>query len=181
MARAAPFAANGWVMPVFHSATLATPLGELRLATDAAGALAALVFADGPPLPRLLGPSATLAPDPACTAPVLAELEAYFAGRLRAFATPLAPVLGTPFQRRVWQALTRIPFGTTWSYKRLAAEAGGVARAVGQANGANPVCLVVPCHRVISADGSLGGYTGGLERKRWLLRHEGFAPADASP
>jgi methylated-DNA-[protein]-cysteine S-methyltransferase len=160
-------------MPLFHPASLATPLGELRLATDADGALAALAFADGPPLARLLGPAAALAPRAERTAPVVAELEAYFAGRLRVFSTPLSPALGTPFQRRVWSALARIPFGTTWSYKRLAAEAGGVARAVGQANGANPICLVVPCHRVISADGTLGGYSGGLERKRWLLRHEG--------
>ncbi|MBC8011400.1 MAG: methylated-DNA--[protein]-cysteine S-methyltransferase, partial [Burkholderiales bacterium] len=85
----------------------------------------------------------------------------------------VAPRIGSPYQRRVWQALTRIRFGTTWSYARLASEVGSVARAVGSANGANPISIVVPCHRVIGANGSLTGYAGGLDRKRWLLAHEG--------
>jgi methylated-DNA-[protein]-cysteine S-methyltransferase len=158
---------------MFHPATLSSPVGDLALAIDETGALSALAFADGPALDSLLGRSPVLSPDPARTAPVLAELRAYFAGETKTFTVPLAPAFGTPFQRRVWDALSRIPFGTTWSYKRLAAEVGGVARAVGQANRANPLCLVVPCHRVIAADGTLGGYSGGLDRKRWLLRHEG--------
>ncbi len=160
-------------MPLFHPAALASPFGEIHFATDEQGALAALVFADGPPLGAFLGPGATLSPAPARTAPALAELEAYFAGRLRVFATPIAPAIGTPFQRRVWETLRRIPYGTTWSYTHLAAETGSGPRAVGGANGANPLCLVLPCHRVIAADGSLGGYAYGLERKRGLLRHEG--------
>ncbi|HEX4902035.1 MAG TPA: methylated-DNA--[protein]-cysteine S-methyltransferase [Acidimicrobiales bacterium] len=83
-------------------------------------------------------------------------------------------VAGTPFQQRVWAALRGIPAGTTWSYRELAAAVGapGAVRAVGTANGANPVWLAVPCHRVVRADGSLGGYGGGVERKEWLLAHE---------
>ncbi len=103
-----------------------------------------------------------------------AELEAYFAGRRQRFEVPVDPE-GTPFQREVWAALTTIPFGTTWSYARLARAVGRPAavRAVGAANGANPIALIIPCHRVIGADGSLTGYGGGLPRKRWLLAHEG--------
>jgi methylated-DNA-[protein]-cysteine S-methyltransferase len=160
-------------MPVFHPANLPTPVGEFTVAVNENGALVAAIFADEQALAPLIGPDATLAPSAARTAPALAELHAYFAGKLRAFTLPLAPVVGTPHRRRVWQALTRIPFGTTWSYARLAEETASVARAVGSANGANPISVVVPCHRVIGADGSLTGYAGGLERKRWLLRHEG--------
>jgi methylated-DNA-[protein]-cysteine S-methyltransferase len=160
-------------MPVFHPATLPTPLGELTLAVDSSGALVAVCFPDEQSLPSLLGPGATLAPRAVLTAPALAELHAYFLGKLQAFTLPLAPIIGSAFQRRVWSALTRIPHGTTWSYARLATETASVARAVGAANAANPISIVVPCHRVIGADGSLTGYAGGLERKRWLLRHEG--------
>lgn len=160
-------------MPVFHTAVLPTPVGGLTVAVDEAGALAAALFADAQSLASLLGPAAVIAPGPDRAAAALAELSAYFDGRLRVFTIPLAPAVGTSFQRRVWAALARIPFGATWSYARLAAETASVARAVGSANGANPICIVVPCHRVIGADGSLTGYAGGLERKRWLLRHEG--------
>lgn len=160
-------------MPAFYTATLPTPAGELTVAVNGAGALAAALFADEQSLASLLGPDATVAPDATRAAAAAAELSAYFAGKLRSFTIPLAPAVGTPYQRRVWEALCRIPYGTTWSYARLAAETGSVARAVGSANGANPICIVVPCHRVIGADGSLTGYAGGLERKRWLLRHEG--------
>jgi methylated-DNA-[protein]-cysteine S-methyltransferase len=110
--------------------------------------------------------------------PVLAEarneLAAYFAGRLREFRVPLAPN-GTDFQRRVWTALSRIPYGTTISYADLARRVASLAavRAVGAANGRNPIPIIVPCHRVIGSDGSLTGFGGGLERKRWLLHHEG--------
>lgn len=146
------------------------------MAVNEEGALAALVFGGEEELPPMLGGDARMVVDEARRgAPVAAELRDYFAGERRIFATPLAPAVGTEFQRRVWAALARIPFGTTWSYARLAQETGSVARAVGQANGANPLCVILPCHRVIAADGSLGGYSGGLERKRWLLRHEGVA------
>jgi methylated-DNA-[protein]-cysteine S-methyltransferase len=102
------------------------------------------------------------------------QLEYYFAARLREFALPLAPN-GTDFQRRVWRALQAIPFGTTISYAELARRVGSSAavRAVGAANGRNPIPIIVPCHRVIGSDGSLTGFGGGLDRKRWLLEHEG--------
>jgi len=105
------------------------------------------------------------------------ELASYFNGSPTTFASlPLDPQ-GTPFQLRVWQELRQIPWGRTISYKELAARVGNprACRAVGQANGANPIPLIIPCHRVIAADGSLGGYSSGLERKRWLLRHEGVS------
>jgi methylated-DNA-[protein]-cysteine S-methyltransferase len=102
-----------------------------------------------------------------------AQLNAYFAGELHTFELPLRPA-GTAFQRNVWAALARIPFGTTTSYGAIANAVGapGSARAVGAANGRNPIAIVVPCHRVIGADGRLVGYGGGLERKQWLLIHE---------
>jgi len=163
-------------MSEFFTASMDSPVGELTLAVDADGALAALLFSEVETLPPNLGPDAEIIPDIRRTSAAIAELRAYFAGELRVFTTPAAPVIGTPFQRRVWQALTKIPFGKTWSYARLAEETGSVARAVGSANGANPVSIVVPCHRVIGADGSLTGYAGGLERKRHLLIHEGALP-----
>jgi methylated-DNA-[protein]-cysteine S-methyltransferase len=101
------------------------------------------------------------------------QLDAYFAGRLKSFDLPLAPC-GADFQRRVWKALTRIPYGQTTSYGAIAKEIGApsAARAVGAANGANPICIIIPCHRVIGADGSLTGFGGGLDRKRFLLALE---------
>lgn len=102
-----------------------------------------------------------------------AQLGAYFAGELTLFDLPLAPA-GTSFQQRVWRALTEIPYGQTWSYGQLAQRIGapGAARAVGLANGRNPLPIIVPCHRVIGSTGALTGYGGGIERKRWLLAHE---------
>lgn len=102
------------------------------------------------------------------------QLQAYLAGDLREFDLALAAA-GTVFQRRVWRALCDIPYGETISYGELARRIGQpkAARAVGLANGQNPISIVVPCHRVIGADGSLTGYGGGLARKRWLLAHEG--------
>jgi len=102
------------------------------------------------------------------------QLTAYFAGRLRTFDLPLHPE-GTPFERLVWRELTRIPYGRTISYGELARRVGrpSAARAVGLANGRNPLSIVIPCHRVIGANGSLTGYGGGLEAKQWLLEHEG--------
>jgi methylated-DNA-[protein]-cysteine S-methyltransferase len=109
---------------------------------------------------------------------VVAALARWFAGELRTFDLALAPA-GTPFQQRVWAELVRIPYGTTISYAELARRIGApqAVRAVGRANGANPIPIVVPCHRVIGADGTLTGYAGGLEKKRALLaleaRHAG--------
>lgn len=101
------------------------------------------------------------------------ELDAYFGGSLRSFTVALAPA-GTDFQQRVWQQLTRIPYGTTRSYGEQAIQLGSPAatRAVARANGDNPIAIIVPCHRVIGANGKLTGYGGGLWRKQWLLDHE---------
>jgi len=106
---------------------------------------------------------------------VTRAISRYFAGELAAIDSLPVKTGGTPFQRAVWHALRNIPCGTTISYAQLAGQIGRPAavRAVGLANGANPIGVVVPCHRVIGADGSLTGYGGGIERKRWLLRHEG--------
>jgi len=107
-------------------------------------------------------------------AAALQQLREYFAGSRRAFDLPLRPE-GTAFQQRVWRELCEIPYGETWSYGDLAKRIGNptASRAVGLANGSNPISILVPCHRVIGANGSLTGYGGGLPRKRWLLAHEG--------
>jgi methylated-DNA-[protein]-cysteine S-methyltransferase len=116
-----------------------------------------------------------------------AQLAAYFAGERTEFDLPLAPC-GSRFQLAVWEELTRIPYGKTVSYGQVAAAIGKspvASRAVGLANGRNPISIIVPCHRVIGADGSLTGYGWGLDRKEWLLRHEGALraedPADVQP
>ena len=107
------------------------------------------------------------------------EINCYFAGRLRTFATPVK-LDGTPFQKAVWRALLEIPFGQTCSYSELAfrIHKPNAVRAVAQANGANRIAIVVPCHRVVNADGRLGGYGGGVALKRWLLEHENSASSD---
>jgi methylated-DNA-[protein]-cysteine S-methyltransferase len=111
--------------------------------------------------------------DPGAFPDAVEQLDAYFAGTLTTFDL-LLDLQGTEFQRRVWRALQEIPYGETWSYGELAEHIGqpGAARAVGLANGRNPIGIVVPCHRVIGASGSLTGYGGGLERKRLLLQLE---------
>ncbi|WP_412068924.1 methylated-DNA--[protein]-cysteine S-methyltransferase [Rubrivirga sp. IMCC43871] len=150
-------------------ATLDTPLGPLTLASDGA-ALTAATFD-----PDRLGPEAEDIHGGADTVldVASAQLAAYFAGEAVAFDVPLA-LGGTPFQERVWAALCAIPHGETLSYGALAARLGmpGAAQAVGAANGQNPAAVVVPCHRVVGADGALVGYAGGLERKRALLALE---------
>ncbi|GHF19688.1 hypothetical protein GCM10017044_13050 [Kordiimonas sediminis] len=102
-----------------------------------------------------------------------AAFDAYRGGKTDALSDIAAAPRGTPFQQTVWQALKSIPSGKTLSYKTFADKVGTGARAVGSANGRNPICLLYPCHRVIGADGSLTGYAGGLDRKEWLLQHEG--------
>jgi len=111
--------------------------------------------------------------DAAPFADVESQLDAYFAGEMRAFDVPLAPA-GTAFQRAVWDLLLAIPFGETASYGELARQLGkpNGSRAVGLANGSNPISIIIPCHRVIGSTGSLTGYGGGLPRKAWLLAHE---------
>ncbi|MBS0378163.1 MAG: methylated-DNA--[protein]-cysteine S-methyltransferase [Proteobacteria bacterium] len=155
--------------PVFWHRT-DSPVGPLLLA-GTAKALLHIKF--------LAAPSATAAEagwveDARPFAAALTQLKEYFAGSRRAFDLPLAPE-GTPFQLRVWQALRTITYGSTVSYGELARRLGmaGGARAVGLANGANPLPIIVPCHRVIGADGSLTGFGGGLPIKRALLELEG--------
>jgi methylated-DNA-[protein]-cysteine S-methyltransferase len=106
---------------------------------------------------------------------VTGRLRAYFAGEIEAIDGIPADGGGTPFQRKVWRQLRRIPAGRTWTYAELARriDQPTATRAVGHANGANPIAIVVPCHRVIGADGKLVGYTAGIKRKLWLLQHEG--------
>ena len=155
----------------------ATPLGDLLLVFDDAG-LRALDFVDFEArmlrLLRLHYGAVTLVDAPA-PAGITDPLTAYFAGDAAALDSITVATGGTAFQRNVWAALRTIPAGETWSYGALANHIGnpGASRAVGMANGANPIGIVVPCHRVIGANGTLTGYAGGVERKRWLLRHEG--------
>jgi methylated-DNA-[protein]-cysteine S-methyltransferase len=145
-----------------YSASHSSPVGDVQLHADAEGRLTGLYLRhDG----RAIGDGPFDA--------ARDQLDAYFAGELETFDLPLAPH-GTPFQLRVWDELRRIPYAETISYKALALRLGNVklVRAVGLANGRNPLSIVIPCHRVIGADGTLVGYGGGLERKRWLLDHE---------
>ena len=161
---------------------VATPVGEVLLVTDAEGAVRALDFADFEArMLRLLGrhsPRFSLtdgrAPDT-----IRRAVEAYFAGDFGELDGVAVKTGGTAFQRTVWAALRAIPAGETRSYGQLAAAIGSpkAVRAAGLANGQNPVAVIVPCHRVIGANGTLTGYAGGLERKRWLLRHEGVTVA----
>jgi methylated-DNA-[protein]-cysteine S-methyltransferase len=154
--------------------TLDTPVGELLLIGDG-DALTGL-YMNAQKYAREVQNDWRRAAQPFVAA--VEQLRAYFAGALRTFELPLAPH-GTPFQRTVWRALRDIPFGRTESYGALAQriDAPGAARAVGLANGHNPIGIIVPCHRVIGANGSLTGYGGGIERKRWLLAHEAsFVP-----
>ncbi|MFD3534989.1 methylated-DNA--[protein]-cysteine S-methyltransferase [Streptomyces sp. NPDC058664] len=120
------------------------------------------------------------APDPRPFGEAIRQLDAYFAGELNAFDLPLK-LIGTPFQKRVWEQLLRIPYGETRTYGELAEELGNPAasRAVGLANGKNPVSIIVPCHRVIGAGGGLTGYGGGLDRKQRLLAFESGAAEPA--
>ena len=157
---------------------LQTPIGIALLVTDAGGMLRALDWEDHEPRMRQLlrRQYGALALDDAPAPDDLrAALSGYFAGEFDRLRTIGWRVAGTPFQRKVWTALTAIPAGTTMSYGALAARLGmpRAVRAVGHANGANPLSVVVPCHRLIGADGSLVKYGGGLKRKRWLLEHEG--------
>lgn len=164
----------------FTLSRMPTPIGEMRLVTDESGLLRALDWHDhAERMQRLMGrhygANRVRLMDGPAPEDLRARLEAYFAGVLDAIdAIPVATG-GTPFQRACWAALRQIPAGQTASYGEQAARIGrpSAVRAVGLANGANPVGLVVPCHRVIGADGSLTGYGGGMERKRWLLEHEG--------
>ena len=162
----------------------ASPVGEILVVFDEAGRLRALDFHDFEPrLMRLLKRhygAVELAAAPAPAA-IVAALDAYFAGDHTALDALETATGGTAFQREVWAELRRIPAGQAISYGELARRLGrpGSSRAVGAANGANPIALVAPCHRVVGANGKLTGYAGGLARKEWLLAHEGRGGAQA--
>jgi methylated-DNA-[protein]-cysteine S-methyltransferase len=157
----------------FCSHTFKTPLGLFSLAVDDTGALVGTAFGDRSSLQRRLG-SCDLNDGASLARAARGQIEEYFAGTRREFSLPVA-ARGSVFQHTVWSALRQIPFGETRSYGELAAELGApsAARAVGRANATNPICLIVPCHRVIGADGSLTGFAFGKELKRALLTHEG--------
>lgn len=157
----------------YFSKTMPSPVGELTLVANDEGLIAVLWENDDP---RRV-PFEAGALQESARHPVLREtqrqLEAYFAGKLETFSLQLA-FRGTEFQRKVWQALTTIPFGETRSYGQIAAQIGHPAavRAVGAANGRNPISIIAPCHRVIGANGKLTGFAGGLAAKAFLLRLE---------
>ena len=148
---------------------LPSPVGGLLLVSDGE-ALTGLFMSDhkGGPAPQ-----PAWRRDEGPFAQVCEQLTEYFAGNLQEFDVRLAPE-GTEFQKKVWQELGRIPFGSSISYGQLAQRIGqpAASRAVGRANGQNPISIIVPCHRVIGANGTLTGYGGGIERKKWLLEHE---------
>lgn len=149
-----------------------TPLGTV-VATAADGFITSIDFVDAKYAKSV---AADWKEDPQFPplADCMRQLGDYFAGKRRRFELPLAPQ-GTPFQKRVWQEIARVPFGETITYSELARRAGasGSARAAGAATGRNPVGVVIPCHRIVGADGSLTGYAGGLHRKQRLLELEG--------
>ena len=170
----APFAALDPDAPCYvHQ--VPSPIGDLLL-TGSDDGLTGLYMLGAPGgRPPSTPPGARR--EPAAFAAVAGQLRAYFAGERRDFDVPLSPQ-GSPFQLAVWSALTRIPYGTTSSYGEIARQLGkplAMSRAVGAANGQNPIAVIIPCHRVIGADGGLTGYGGGLERKELLLRLEGAA------
>ena len=157
---------------------IATPIGVALVVTDAAGVLRAFNWTDYEADMMLwLGRRLPTAKLHEGVGPLRRAFDAYFAGDLDSLGAIRWIGAGTAFQQRVWQVLCEIPVGATWSYAELARRIGRptAVRAVGLANGSNPVALVVPCHRVIGSNGMLTGYGGGLHRKRWLLEHEGAA------
>ena len=162
----------------FRLDRLSTPIGTALLVTDTAGVLRALDWEEHEPRMRellRLQYGAVDLKDARAPSDLRSALTAYFKGDLDRLKAIKWRVAGTPFQRKVWTALPKIPVGTTMSYGALAAKLNvpRAMRAVGHANGSNPISVVVPCHRLIGANGSLIKYGGGLERKRWLLKHEG--------
>jgi methylated-DNA-[protein]-cysteine S-methyltransferase len=142
--------------------TLDSPVGPLTIVVDHDGRLSAIHFGASDAVPT------------ADCSHVVAQLAEYFSGSRRTFDLELAP-RGTPFQLAVWNELLKIGYGETITYAEVARRIGkpSAVRAVGAANGANPIPLIVPCHRVIGSNGTLTGYGGGIERKQWLLAHEG--------
>jgi methylated-DNA-[protein]-cysteine S-methyltransferase len=171
---------------IFHIEQFSTVTGTMLLLTDDDDCVRALDWEDYAPrmhqLLRQQNGSVRLEPRSGAS-PARRAIEAYYAGELASIDSLPVRTGGTEFQREVWRALRTIPTGETTTYGRLAVKLGRpkAMRAVGMANGANPISVIVPCHRVIGANASLTGYGGGIERKRWLLRHEGAVPALALP
>jgi methylated-DNA-[protein]-cysteine S-methyltransferase len=164
----------------FSLERIETPTGPMLLVTDDEGRLRALDWEDHEErmhrlMRRHYGENGARLHAVKATSAAARSLRAYFGGDLEAVTRLPTATNGTDFQRAVWDALRQIPVGHTWSYGELAAQIGRprAVRAVGLANGANPIAIVVPCHRVIGANATLTGYGGGLPRKRWLLTHEG--------
>lgn len=155
--------------PVWYT-LLDTPCGALCIAGTTQG-LTRVEFQDGE---RPVRPQPDWREDQGVLDEAREQLQAYFEGRRQRFTLPVAPE-GTPFQQRVWQELQEIPWGTTTTYREIAERLGQPAavRAVGHANGRNPIAIVIPCHRVVGANGRLTGYAGGIAVKRRLLQHEG--------
>jgi methylated-DNA-[protein]-cysteine S-methyltransferase len=169
------------ISPVRSHLVMASPLGELSLVAEDGALVACLMALTGRDATddRLGVPAGTGAADPVL-GKAASQLEEYFAGERTEFDLPLAP-RGDEFQLKVWGLLRDIPYGQTRSYGQLARALGDVnlSQAVGWANGRNPISIIVPCHRVIGADGSLVGYAGGLDRKRFLLALEEPSAAQA--
>jgi O-6-methylguanine DNA methyltransferase len=160
-------------MPATHSETWAAPFGKITVTCSEKG-LARLDLGSSKKFHNGNHASAGRSPKAVKLAQrAVRELQEYAEGRRKKFTVPL-DLVGTPFQQKVWQALCEIPYGETRSYQQIARRVGNpkASRAVGMANHYNPVAIVVPCHRVIASDGSLGGYAGGLEMKRQMLRLE---------
>jgi methylated-DNA-[protein]-cysteine S-methyltransferase len=164
----------------WHIDRVTTPLGVMLLVTDAQNTLRALDWADSEArmldrLRLLYGSDGVTLTSGTTPQPVRDGLEAYWAGDLNAVSAIPVETAGTEFQQAAWVWLRSIPAGATRSYQEQAKgmDRASAVRAVGRANGANPIGIVIPCHRVIGANGTLTGYAGGIERKRWLLRHEG--------
>lgn len=164
----------------YYTSMMESPCGPLLLVVNETGAVVRIEFGNGresqKTVLRMRAAGIDVVEDAGRTAGLRRQLEEYFAGGRHEFDLELAPE-GTPFERSVWEELKRIPFGETRSYGEIAQAIGrpGSARAVGRANGANPIPIVVPCHRVIGANGSLTGFGGGLEAKSRLLEIEGRA------
>jgi methylated-DNA-[protein]-cysteine S-methyltransferase len=157
--------------PTLNFSVIRTPFGPFSVAVDSSGAVAATAFGTRSALSRRLK-EGTLLVDKPGTGAVRKQIDAWFSGKRRAFTVRLSPA-GSTFQKRVWSALRKIPYGQTRSYGDVARAIGSSPRAVGRANATNPICLIVPCHRVIGADGSLTGYAFGEAKKRRLLAMEG--------